>query len=261
MLLLAGTLPVGAALQWKRGELRTSAPYLLSVVCLSITLGFLVGYFQDFGKLFAPIGVTLAAWVILSTIFEFGFKIKIFKTNFKQTLYRIGSTKRSLYGKYFGHIGFGLMIFGISTVTAWELEDIRVVKLRSKYTIGNYEFELLKVEDQQVENFWSRKAFIAVNISKNKTLILTPEKRFYPIQSVRTTEAAISTNIFRDVYLVLGDKKSADSWVVKTYIKPFIIWIWLGAIIIALGGLLSLTDRRALRIKTKDSLVIKKSVQ
>ena len=73
---------------------------------------------------------------------------------------------------------------------------------------------------------------------------LTPEKRFYPVQGAYTTEASIHTNAIRDLYVVLGEKNLENKWVVRTYIKPFIIWIWIGAFTIAIGGVLTLLDRR-----------------
>ncbi|HBQ36999.1 MAG TPA: heme lyase NrfEFG subunit NrfE, partial [Rhodobacteraceae bacterium] len=73
---------------------------------------------------------------------------------------------------------------------------------------------------------------------------LTPEKRVYPVQSMPTTEAAIYNGFFRDIYLVIGDAQQSGGWAVRTYIKPFASWIWMGCAIMSLGGLISLTDRR-----------------
>ena len=74
--------------------------------------------------------------------------------------------------------------------------------------------------------------------------VLTPEKRFYPVAQMPTTEAAIDYGFFRDVYLVLGDQQPGGGWAVRSYIKPFANWIWIGALVMAAGGIVSLTDRR-----------------
>ena len=151
---------------------------------------------------------------------------------------------RSDFGKSIAHIGFGLIVFGISAVSAWELEDIRVVNLNETYEISGYSIKLTKVQEFAKLNYVTRQGVFVVEKADRLVATLFPEKRFYPVQSTSTTEAAIDTSLFRDIYLVLGDKKSDDTWVVRTYIKPFIIWIWIGALTIAAGGALSLTDRR-----------------
>jgi len=104
-------------------------------------------------------------------------------------------------------------------------------------------------------NYVTRQGVVVVKNADQVVATLFPEKRYYPVQSTTTTEAAIDTSLFRDVYVVLGDKKSDESWVIRTYIKPFIIWIWIGALTIAVGGALSLTDRRfrLATIKRKNS--------
>ena len=151
---------------------------------------------------------------------------------------------RSDFGRSIAHIGFGLMIFGISSVTAWEVEDIRVASLNETYKVQNYEIELTQVSEFPVSNYVSQRGIVTVKKDKSTLTTLFPEKRFYPVQSTSTSEASIDSNIFRDIYIVLGDRKTDDSWVVRTYVKPFIAWIWIGAFVISLGGVFSLTDRR-----------------
>ena len=73
---------------------------------------------------------------------------------------------------------------------------------------------------------------------------MNPEKRFFPTNSTTTTEAAIDNGLTRDLYIVLGAKQTSNSWVIRTYLKPFINWIWIGAAVLAIGGLLSLFDKR-----------------
>ena len=244
MVLLACALPIGATLPWKRTKSKLSISHLWSVLIFSVVSGALIWRQQTGGHMLAPIGITLAMWIIIGSIFDFLKKFNFLKTDIKSVFYRALHLPRSELGKSFAHIGFGLIIFGISCVSAWEVEDIRVVKINEEFKVENYSLNLLEVREYKVTNYFTRQALIVVSSAGRELLKLKPEKRFYPIQSITTTEAAIHTNAFRDVYVVLGDKKSDNSWVVRTYIKPFIVWIWIGAFVIAFGGILSLTDRR-----------------
>jgi cytochrome c-type biogenesis protein CcmF len=109
--------------------------------------------------------------------------------------------------------------------------------------------EVMKVRGP---NYFSTMGVIPVSKKGVELTTLTPEKRNYPIAQMATTEAAIDYRIFRDLYVVLGDQQSDKSWTVRTYLKPFANWIWSGCALMALGGFLSLTDRR-LRIAVGDS--------
>jgi cytochrome c-type biogenesis protein CcmF len=143
-----------------------------------------------------------------------------------------------------GHAGFGVTIFGVAALTAWQIEDIRVAQIGDTYTVGNYEVTLVDVARVQGPNYVSTMAQIDVLENGRQLDRLTPEKRVYPVAGMPTTEAAINNGFTRDVYVVIGDPQDNGGWAVRTFIKPYANWIWAGAIIMALGGILSLTDRR-----------------
>jgi cytochrome c-type biogenesis protein CcmF len=110
--------------------------------------------------------------------------------------------------------------------------------------VGAYDIGLLDVQRKKGPNYITTMA--EMTISRNGTVVATmfPEKRVYPVSAMPTTEAAINSSLLRDVYLVIGDPQADGSWAVRTYIKPFAFWIWFGCIVMAMGGVLSLTDRR-----------------
>ena len=244
MILLACILPVGATLTWKR----TNGTKLLSdfkgLLILSFVVATAVWTFQTGGRMLAPIGIGLSSWVIFGSFLDLLKRIKFFSGSVTNSIARLIKMPRSDFGKSIAHIGFGLIVFGISAVSAWELEDIRVVNLNQSYEIGGYSIKLTKVQEFAKLNYVTRQGVVVVEKGERVVATLFPEKRFYPVQSTSTTEAAIDTSLLRDIYIVLGDKKSDETWVVRTYVKPFIIWIWIGALTIAAGGILSLTDRR-----------------
>src|SRR5690606_31504493 len=100
------------------------------------------------------------------------------------------------------------------------------------------------VEDLRGPNYLSTMATVRVERDGRLVSVLYPEKRVYPVAAMPTTEAAIDNGVLRDIYIVIGDAQAEGGWAMRTYIKPFANWIWAGAILMALGGLFSLTDRR-----------------
>jgi cytochrome c-type biogenesis protein CcmF len=151
---------------------------------------------------------------------------------------------RSDWGKTVAHIGFGTTIFAISALVAWESEDIRTENVGATWSFSGYDFTLESVENLSGPNYFSIQASIKVAEDGKTVATLLPEKRNYPVAQMPTTEAAIDYKLTRDIYLVLGDRQVDGKWTIRTYIKPFANWIWAGCIIMALGALISLSDRR-----------------
>src|SRR5699024_8933242 len=108
----------------------------------------------------------------------------------------------------------------------------------------NYRFTLDAVEEIRGPNYVATRGQISVHEGDRLVTVLHPEKRMYPVQGMPTTEAAISNGVWRDLYVVIGDQQPNGGWTVRTYIKPFANWIWLGALLMALGAGISLMDRR-----------------
>ncbi|MEO1552079.1 MAG: cytochrome c-type biogenesis CcmF C-terminal domain-containing protein, partial [Pseudomonadota bacterium] len=151
---------------------------------------------------------------------------------------------RADWGKAVGHIGFGITIFGVSALTAWTVEDIRVAQTGDSWEVGAYQVTLGEVREVRGPNYVSTMADLEVSRNGRDLPVLQPEKRIYPVAGMPTTEAAINNGVFRDVYVVVGDPQLGGGWAIRTFIKPFANWIWAGCIIMSLGGILSLTDRR-----------------
>jgi cytochrome c-type biogenesis protein CcmF len=151
---------------------------------------------------------------------------------------------RADWGRGFSHAGLGVTVFAVSAITAWQSEDIRVVQLGETFPLGAYMIRLDAVEDAPGPNYAAQIATMIIHANGQEVNRLYPEKRFYPVQGMPTTEAAIDQGFFRDIYLVLGDKQEVGGWAVRSYLKPFANWIWGGCLMMALGGFLSLSDRR-----------------
>ena len=239
MILLGLILPVGSNLPWKRANILNSSKKLIFVFILSICLAGLIWAIQTGKSLIGPVGVFLGAWIVMGTILDLFSKL-----GRSISLKRLIVLPRADFGKFFAHSGLGITMFAIAALTSWEKEDIRVVPVGGSWKIAAYELKLNSVENVRGPNYFSTMGVIAVSKDSQLLTVLRPEKRNYPVAQMPTTEAAIDYRLSRDLYVVLGDQQSDNSWAIRTYLKPFTNWIWGGCALMAVGGLLSLTDRR-----------------
>ena len=236
VIIFAFMLPIASKIRWK-GKNNYDVRRLLILIFISTSLSACAFIWTDF-NLLTFIGLFLALWICLSSILEFIF-------SFKSQLSMIDGLKRSLIlnsrliGRTCAHFGFGLLIFGVTAVTSWEIEDIRNVEVGEKYYLKSYQIVFNGVDYSVEKNF--KKVSGSFEVFKNSKLVgtLLPEKRLYPSRNEVTTEASIKPTLFKDFYMVLGNKLDENAWVVRTYIKPFISFIWVGVILIALGGFFS----------------------
>jgi cytochrome c-type biogenesis protein CcmF len=140
------------------------------------------------------------------------------------------------------HLGIGLLILGVTGSSVWQIEKISKMKINDEIRINNYKIIFNNISEIKGPNYLSLKGnFLVYNNKKNLITTLNPENRFYPITGNFTSEASIHTNIFRDLYIVLGQGNLNDGWVVRTYYNPLVVWIWIGALVIFLGGIISTT--------------------
>ncbi|OOY24302.1 c-type cytochrome biogenesis protein CcmF [Thioclava sediminum] len=237
MVILALILPIGAMMPWKRARLGRVVKPLIPAFVLALAVGGLAWAVESGNSLLALVAVFLGSWLV------FGAMTELWQRS-ARNFGRLKRLPRADWGKATAHAGLGVTFIGIGLLTAGQIEDIRVAKIGEPFTVDGYQITLQKVEQVKGPNYTSSTG--TMTVEKDGKLIGTmhPEKRVYPVQRMPTTEAAIHTTPLGDIYLVLGDPQDQGGYAVRTYIKPFADWIWAGAIIMALGGLLSLSDRR-----------------
>jgi len=238
MVILAMALPIGAILPWKRAKLGRAMKPLWGMMALSVALGALVWALQTGERMLAPIGLTLATWIILGAVADFASRSRFGQIPFKDSLRRLRNLPRSDWGKVLAHSGLGMVIFGISAVTAWQTEDIRTTQFGDRYELSGYYFTLNKVENLEGPNYDIVRAEILVE-DGSKSWLMYPEKRNFRVQRMPTTEAAIDSSLTRDVYIALGDPQAGGGYAVRLYIKPFVNWMWIGALVMAFCGFTS----------------------
>ncbi len=244
MVAIAVILPPAAMLPWKRGRIDRAMEPLWGVLALSVALGGLVWAFQTGGSVLAPVGIALAAWLVLGALTDIAARVKLGGAPLAESLRRAVNLPRADWGKTVAHAGLGVTFFGVAAITAWETEDIRVVRIGDSFPAAGYTLRLDAVETAEGPNYRPEMAVIAVLRDGRQIATLRPEKRFYPVQQMTTTEAAIDRGLTRDLYVALGDAQAGGGWALRTYVKPYANWIWIGALVMALGGAISLTDRR-----------------
>ncbi len=242
MVLIAIVLPIGAMLPWKRAEIGRVVRSLRGALALAVAVMLLIYALQTGRSTLGPIGAGLGAWVVLGALTDLWQRGG--RGDFGARLSRLGRLPRADWGKVLAHSGLGVTIFAVAAITAWATEDIRVVKIGETFPLGAYEITLQAVNKVEGPNYHSTMADMLVTKDGAEVAFLHPEKRFYPVAGMPTTEAAIHQGAFRDLYLVIGDPQDAGGYAVRTYIKPFADWIWGGALLMAIGGMFSLSDRR-----------------
>jgi cytochrome c-type biogenesis protein CcmF len=239
---LAVILPVGALMPWKRGNLPAVLRQLIPAAVLAVALGLLAWSVQSGRSALGPVGAALGLWLVLGAGLDLAGRTG--RGRPAERLGRLSRLPRADWGRVTAHAGLGVTIFAVAAVLAWSTEDIRVVKTGETFALGPYQITLKEVRDVPGPNYRSSMATMVVSRDGGEVVTLYPEKRVYPVQAMPTTEAAIDNGIFRDLYLVIGDPQDNGGYAVRGYIKPFADWLWIGALMMALGGLLSLTDRR-----------------
>ncbi|MGD8326994.1 MAG: heme lyase CcmF/NrfE family subunit [Sphingomonadales bacterium] len=257
-LLLA--VPIGAVLGWKRGHLLGALQRLWVAAVVSLILMIVVwAYISDKGSL-APIGMGLALWIVIGTLVEFADRIKLFRTSFSASMSRLKGLPRSAFGMTTAHIGLGIVLAGIVSMSAWKEEKVLTARPGDNITFSGYEFTFNAVKQVSGPNYGAERADFTLKKDDKEITRLFPEKRFYPVQQMTTTEAAIHTTWLADIYTVVGDQHEDGSWTVRLYHNPLAPWLWLGSGVLALGGFISMTDRR-LRVGVAQKLKHTKPVE
>ena len=249
---LAVLLGFGTLLRWRQDHISRLSRHLLVALIVSVVLGLILAWLITSElKIMALVGLTLAVWVL----FALGSDIKQQFKNKQFNLAGLAAVPRSFYGMAVAHLGVAVFIVGITITPLYSIEkDIRM-EPGLTYELAGYQFKMGKVAKVRGPNYLADQGIIVVTYGDKSIATLKPQKRYYMTQSNPMTEAAIDDSLLRDLFVALGEPLGADgSWSVRLYHKPFLRWIWLGALLMALGGLIAVTDRRY-RQKTKSQQV------
>jgi cytochrome c-type biogenesis protein CcmF len=230
---------LGVLLRWKRDSFSRLGTDLILLVVIALGVGLLFSLLLHYDwEGMAAVGLIMATWIAATTIF--------WAWRQKRTA--------SVWGAALAHIGMAITIIGISLTSLYSSEkDVRL-SAGQQYQLAGYDFQfqgVKKVTDIAFDAYQG-----AVNISRGGQPIshLEPQKRVYRVQTMPMTEAGIDAGLFRDLFVALGEPLEGGAWSLRLYHKPFIRWIWIGAIFMAMGGLLAASDRRyRLKLRRTDN--------
>ncbi|HKO88135.1 MAG TPA: heme lyase CcmF/NrfE family subunit [Burkholderiales bacterium] len=242
---------VGPLARWKQAAIPDLALRLRWAMGISVLLGLIVPMVLGSWTALSSFGFILAFWIVAASVVSLKERIRHFKGAMFE---RLAAQPRAYYGMLLAHLGVAIFIFGVTTVKSFETErDVRL-EIGQSVQIGDYGFRFQGVREVQGPNY--RAAEGSVEVSKNGSPFETlhPQKRFYNVQQMPLTEAAIDSGFLGDLYVSLGEPVGEGAWSVRVYHKPLVTWIWGGCGLMALGGALAIADRRyrfAMRTESK----------
>lgn len=233
-------LGIGTGLRWKRDTLSREIRPKIVLGVVATVIGVLTPLAMQGYSWFAALGISLGIWVILTSL-----HVLWTRTRRGNRLHNLISSPRSILGMTLAHFGVGVFIIGVTMVNGFSIEkDIRLAP-GERFKLAGYEIEFEGVRDTTGPNYASRMGAFKIIVDGTVHTVLHPEKRTYLVQREPMTEAAIDAGFTRDLFIALGEPLGTQgAWAVRVYLKPFIRWIWLGAILMGLGGLLAATDKR-----------------
>jgi cytochrome c-type biogenesis protein CcmF len=237
-------VPFGPMLAWKRGDLLGAAQRLMAAgLCALLALAFVLAWTRG-GAVLAPLAIALAVFVIVGALSDLVDKAGLLRLAPSVALRRAIGMPRSAFGTAFAHAGLGVALLGVVCETSWNSERIASVKPGEVVSVGDYQAKLEGLIQRQGPNYREQVARFSISRDGRPVGELSPSKRTFSARAASTTEAALLTNGFSQLYLSLGDQNADGSIAVRAYDKPLVLLIWLGAAMMAFGGILSLSDRR-----------------
>jgi cytochrome c-type biogenesis protein CcmF len=249
-LFLMGVAPFA---RWKQASfselVRTLRWAFLAAAVVGLVTPFVLGEWKPL----VALSLLLAAWIVVSGSLNFAERVQA--TRAGQSFIVAALTQpRSFLGMHTAHVGIAVFVVGVTMVNGYQAEKDVKMEIGDTVSVGGYTFRFNGVRQEQGPNYVALVGDIDLLKGETATRKMNPEKRSYVSSSMPMTEAAIDTGFTRDVYVSLGepiDKAKPDAaWAVRVYYKPFVDWIWGGCLLMALGGLLAMTDRRY-RLKSR----------
>ncbi|QQS14876.1 MAG: heme lyase CcmF/NrfE family subunit [Rhodospirillales bacterium] len=241
---LLAAVAVGPFLAWKRGDLAAALRQLRAVGALALLAGVATAFVAHRSTTLAACGVAVAVWLILGAARELAVRIKLFAAPPGQSWARFTGLPRAAIGMSIAHASLGAMVLGIVGVSVWQTETIVSVRAGDVVKHAGYEVTFEGATGFDGPNYAGERGRLVYRRGGAMVATLEPERRLYTVQRRATTEAAIRSGPLGDIYATLGESDGKGAWTIRLYDNPLAPWIWIGAALCALGGFVSLTDRR-----------------
>jgi cytochrome c-type biogenesis protein CcmF len=236
-------VPFGPLLAWKRGDLYAASQRLLVAFGAALLAVVLVSAFAGFDDVFAALGIGLAVWLIIGALSELAGRIQLGRVAPGISWRRLVGLPRSALGMTLAHMGIGVTLLGLVTASHWQTETIVDMSPQDTIVAGDFEVTFDGVLREETGNYQADRYRFTITRNGEPVTTMTPERRFYTARGTVTTEAAIDTFGFSHLYISPGDP-AGGALTVRVFWKPLVTLIWIGALSMVAGGILSLTDRR-----------------
>jgi cytochrome c-type biogenesis protein CcmF len=232
---------LGPFARWKQARLSDFSVHLKWLIPLVVVLALLTPLAFGRWSLFIALGLLLAFWSIAASALQLWTRTRYGTGSLAE---RLANVPRAHWGMVLAHIGIGVFIIGVTMVKSYEnTSEVRMSEGQT-VTLNDYVFKMESITDVQGANYVAARATISVTKGGQLLTTMKPEKRLYTVQRMPMTEAAIDSSLFRDLYVSLGEPMDDQTWIVRVQYKPVVIWIWLGCLLMAIGGGLAASDRR-----------------
>ena len=232
---LFAALCVGPYLSWKRAEIWPALLKLRLAFIVSIAAALVAATMIDSRSTLAAIAFGFGVWLIVGSLA--GLVERVRHGRFR-------TLPRAFLGMTIAHAGLGVVVLGAVGTGAWNSELMQTMKPGDRSAFHGFDVKLERMESLQGPNYIAERATLAVSVGGKPYTVLAPERRLFTVQRRQVAETAIHTNLLRDLYATLGEGEAGNGWVIRLYYNPLAPWIWLGAAFCALGGFVSLSDRR-----------------
>jgi cytochrome c-type biogenesis protein CcmF len=235
---------VGPMARWKQTSVPDLASRLKWAAGVTVVMALLTGWLAGSIHLLASVGLLMAYWIVSSVATDLWERVRPEGKGFAEIRRKARQIPRALAGMMVAHIGVAMFCFGVTMVKTYEVESDVKMSVGDSTTVRGYAFTFKGVKQIAGPNYDATRANIEISRNGSKITELSPEKRIYRVQQNPMTEAAIHPGLTGDLYVSMGEEVEGGAWIVRVYVKPFIDWIWGGCLIMALGGLMAVTDRR-----------------
>ncbi len=248
MLLLLVAMAAGPLARWKRTSAKELVRNLGRIAVASVVLGVLLPLvFTGALDLWAVVAVALAAWITLSLVQDTLSRVA-HKGDWPSRLAAIPKLGAGYAGMWIAHIGIAVSVIGIAMVVVYSDErDVRMTP-GDTVDVGGWTFRFDGIRPAEGPNWTADEGVVTVLKNGRERMTLLPQKRHYPVRGMVMTQAAINPRFTRDLYVALGEPLGGQAWAVRVHYKPFVRWIWLGAILMAFGGVIAAVDKRYRRL-------------
>nr|WP_319386663.1 heme lyase CcmF/NrfE family subunit [uncultured Roseibium sp.] len=244
MIPLLMAIPFGPIMSWKRGDLLAACQRLYAAFGLALVLTLFTFWLWGMEKVLAPLGVGLAVWVMAGAVSEIVTRVKFFEIGPKRALSRLIGLPGSAWGTAVAHFGVGVTVLGIVTASAFQEERIETMRPGETVEVNGYDVTFDGAVPRQGPNFTEEVGHFTVREAGALVTEMEPSKRVYTARQMPTTEAGIHTIGFSQLYLSLGESRGDGAVDVRVYFKPLITLIWIGCVIMSIGAVFSMADRR-----------------